>query len=323
MDLATVGQVMFMLTAEDSAAIDSAVTFHRGFAGAEYNVAVGLARLEFNVALVTHLGSDAVGNAILEQLAVEKIDASCVTTTTSRSNAIKLKGCRPSGDSEALYWYERAAALDTPTDEGIEGIVSTSKILHVTGVFPSLSPQTRCLLFHLVDIAKESDVLISFDPNLRPNRWTNSQLMVSTLNHLARYADIVLPGLDEGTLLTGGTTPAQVADAYMQLGAKMVAIKLGVRGGGLLVTEGGSWTYPAYQVEPVDTSGAGDGFAVGVLSGVLDDLPPQEIIARGTAIGAMAVTSKGDSDAYPTRQGLQNFVATHHLTAQPEDLRAP
>ena len=59
----------------------------------------------------------------------------------------------------------------------------------------------------------------------------------------------------------------------------------------------------------VDTVGAGDGFAVGVLSGILEGLPLNESVRRGNAIGSLAVMVKGDSDGYPTRKKLDEYLS--------------
>lgn len=58
----------------------------------------------------------------------------------------------------------------------------------------------------------------------------------------------------------------------------------------------------------IDTVGAGDGFAVGVTSALLENLPLEEAIIRGTAIGALAVMSPGDNDGLPDRENLNAFM---------------
>jgi 2-dehydro-3-deoxygluconokinase len=146
--------------------------------------------------------------------------------------------------------------------------------------------------------------MVSFDPNLRPRLWPSQATMVDGLNALAGLADVVMPGLAEGRLLTGRQDPAGIADFYLELGARQVVVKLGPEGA-YVAGAGGSGVVPGMPVrEVVDTVGAGDGFAVGVISGVLDGLELREAAARGNAIGARVVQFRGDCEGLPTRAQL-------------------
>ena len=71
----------------------------------------------------------------------------------------------------------------------------------------------------------------------------------------------------------------------------------------------------------MDTVGAGDGFAVGVVSGLLEGLAPQDAVRRGAAIGALAVMSPGDNDGLPDRDGLASYMekASRQLSAAAGD----
>lgn len=157
--------------------------------------------------------------------------------------------------------------------------------------------------------ARTHGASISFDPNLRPSLWPNENAMRTTLNELASRADWVLPGLAEGRLLTGCESPEAIADFYLARGAKAVIIKLGPEGSyyrGNISGSLESYLVPGRPVaEVVDTVGAGDGFAVGVISALLDGLTPQQALNRGNLVGAQAVQVVGDMEGLPSRQQLQ------------------
>ena len=68
---------------------------------------------------------------------------------------------------------------------------------------------------------------------------------------------------------------------------------------------------PGYRVEVLDTVGAGDGFAAGTLSGLLEGLSLPEAIRRGNACGARQITVLGDNEGLPTREQLEDFFRTH------------
>ncbi|NWE85752.1 sugar kinase, partial [Pseudomonas edaphica] len=123
-------------------------------------------------------------------------------------------------------------------------------------------------------------------------------------NALAALADWVLPGLGEGRLLTGFDDPADIAAFYLDQGAEAVAIKLGADGA-YYRTHMDQGFIAAVPVETVvDTVGAGDGFAVGMISALLENLSFPEAVQRGNWIGSRAVQSRGDMEGLPTRSEL-------------------
>jgi 2-dehydro-3-deoxygluconokinase len=145
---------------------------------------------------------------------------------------------------------------------------------------------------------------ISFDPNLRPALWPDRALMRDTLNDLAAQADWVLPGLDEGRLLTGCDTPQDIARFYREAGATQVVVKLGPQGAYVDGPEGRAFV-PAFPVaQVVDTVGAGDAFAVGVISALLEGATLDQAARRGAWLGARAVQVRGDCEGLPTRAAL-------------------
>ena len=177
--------------------------------------------------------------------------------------------------------------------------------LHLTGITPALSPTTRELAFHLARQARAAGASISFDPNLRPRLWPSPEAMAECINALAALCDTVLPGLAEGRQLTGRHTAEDIAAFYLERGATQVVVKLGADGAYFAQRGGASGIAPGQRVERVvDTVGAGDGFAVGVVSGLLEDLTLAQAAARGNAIGARVVQFPGDADGLPTRAEL-------------------
>jgi dehydrogluconokinase len=126
------------------------------------------------------------------------------------------------------------------------------------------------------------------------------------INHLAVQADWVLPGIEEGRFLTGLEAPEAIAAWYRERGAKLVIVKLGPQGAYFDGDGAGTGFMPAFPVrEVVDTVGAGDGFAVGVISALLAGRSVRDAVARGAWIGARAVQVLGDTEGLPTRAQLE------------------
>ena len=133
--------------------------------------------------------------------------------------------------------------------------------------------------------------------------------MTRVINEVAAHADIVLPGHGEGKILTGEKEPEAIADTYLARGAKTVIVKLGTDGAFTKNNDGSMFHTSAFPVtHVVDTVGAGDGFAVGVLSGILEGLSLPEAVRRGAAIGALVVMTAGDNEGLPTKDQLRDFM---------------
>jgi len=132
--------------------------------------------------------------------------------------------------------------------------------------------------------------------------------MVEKLNQLAYKANWVMPGINEGKILTGLDKPEAIADFYLNQGVKLVVIKTGGDGAYYKTSQNESGSVPAFYVDNVvDTVGAGDGFAVGVISALLEGKSIKEALTRGNRIGSLAIQVIGDSEGLPNRQQLGNF----------------
>ena len=123
--------------------------------------------------------------------------------------------------------------------------------------------------------------------NLRPVLWPSREVMIEQLNQLAFAADWVLPGLKEGQILTGQSTPEGIADFYLERGVQAVIIKTGPDGAWFKTAAGDKAAVAAVKVDNVvDTVGAGDGFAVGTLSALLEGKTLIQAVQRGNKIGS-------------------------------------
>ena len=311
LDVVTFGEAMGMFIAEDAGELHKVSRFTLALAGAETNVAVGLSRLGFNVGWVSRVGDDAFGRYILESLQAEGVDTSRVRVDPRKPTGFQLKSKALSGDPEVQYFRKGSAASCMQAGEIEESYFAGARHLHMTGIPPALSEDMRGFAERALSLMKAANRTVSFDPNLRPSLWDSREDMISVVNGLAVQADVVLPGIGEGHALTGYREPRDIAAFYLERGVKLVVVKLGADGA-YYRTAGEEGFVPGVPVENVvDTVGAGDGFAVGVISGLLDGMPLQETVRRANAIGALAVMSPGDQDGLPTRAQLETFIFEH------------
>jgi sugar/nucleoside kinase (ribokinase family) len=149
---------------------------------------------------------------------------------------------------------------------------------------------------------------VSFDPNLRLNLWPDPEEMRTVINTMAGRASVVMPGAGEGGLLTGQDDPEAIAKAYLDGGAREVVIKLGAEGASAWTADGQTARSRRFAVTPIDTVGAGDGFAAGYLAAFLSGASLQERVDQGAAVGALATTRRGDLAAMPQRDEVEALL---------------
>ena len=304
-----IGEPMALLIADTVGPLEEVESFTRKLAGAEVNVCIGLTRLGHIATYVTRLGCDPFGNYTKTTLEAEGISTDFITFDDEFKTGMMLKGKVLDGDPHVAYYRKGSAASKMTPAQMDEIDLADFDLVHMTGILPALSSECRAATKRLMQRAKEAGITVSFDPNLRPTLWESKEVMIETLNDLAQLADIVLPGVEEGLTLIGTDDPAKIADFYQDLGAKQVVVKVGPAGA--YARNGNqSAMIPGFKVETVvDTVGAGDGFATGVISGVIEGLPLNDAVLRANAIGSIQVGHPSDNEGLPTRVELDAYIA--------------
>jgi len=316
LDVVTYGEAMAMFVAAGTGPLAGVEHFTKRIAGADLNVAIGLARLGFKVGWMSRVGNDSFGQYVRDTLSREGIDQQRVVTDERHPTGFQLKSKSDDGSDPAVEYFRKgSAASHLSPDDYAPFYVLPARHLHLTGVAPAISESSRELAFVLAREMRTAGKTISFDPNLRPTLWPSRAAMVQNLNALAELADWVLPGIGEGEILTGYTKPEDIASFYLARGVRGVIVKLGAAGA-YFRTADEAGVVAAQPVEKVaDTVGAGDGFAVGVVSALLEGRTLPQAVARGNRIGALAIQVIGDSEGLPTRAELDTFERADALAS--------
>ncbi|AMM23281.1 sugar kinase [Variovorax sp. PAMC 28711] len=306
-DVALFGEAMLLLVADRPGPIENAQSFFKRTAGAETNVAIGLSRLGLKVGWASRLGTDSMGRSLIASMKAEGIDCSHVICDASQRTGFQFKGRVTDGSDPPVEYHRKGSAASQmgPADVD-EAWLASARHLHATGVFAAISDTSLQAALKCVDVMRAAGRTVSFDPNLRPTLWSSTDTMRHWINTLASRADWVFPGMEEGVLLTGETTPEGVARFYRKRGATLVVVKLGAEGAYYDSDVAGTGHVEGFPVaEIIDTVGAGDGFAAGVVSALLESRSVPDAVRRGAWIGARAVQVLGDTEGLPTRAELE------------------
>ncbi|GAA3577160.1 sugar kinase [Microlunatus spumicola] len=285
-------------------------TFTRFLGGADLNVAVALVRLGVPATWAGVLGDDAHGDYASAQVAGLGVGA--LVHRAPGPTAVMFKAGVGGEDPEVLQLRRGSAFAQDAGRVLTDAVDALARVdhLHLTGITLGVSEVAHAATIALLDAARAAGRTVSFDPNLRPHLWSDPDEMREVVNAVAARADVVLPGVGEGRLLTGTDDPEGIVDFYRELGSGGVVVKLGAAGA--LGVDGGGAVVRSrtYAVDVVDTVGAGDGFAAGYLAGLLGGEAFADRLDRAAAVGALVTTRPGDLDAMPSRAEVDLLLAT-------------
>lgn len=281
-----------------------------GFGGDTANVAAAAARQGARVGIFTLLGDDAFGAGFLRLWDEEGIDRSTVRVPEGSRTGIYFITYGPDGHIFTYYRTASAASRMSPAELPLDRI-ARARVLHVSGISQAISPSAADAVFAAIRHAKASGNLVSYDTNLRLALWPLDRAR-ATIHAAIVHADIARPGLDDARQLTGLQTPDEIADVYLGLGCRIVAMTLG-RDGVLVATADERRTIPSRKVEAIDASGAGDAFGGAFLAEWLRTGDPFGAAEYGNAAAALKTLGRGAVLPLPRRHAVEAFLKTGAL----------
>lgn len=307
MDVLTVGESMVVLSPKSLGAMRYSNEFTRFFAGAESNVAIALTRLGHSVSWGSQVGNDEFGMALLSFIRGEGVDTSFVKVSDAGPTGLLFKEIRHSDDIRIQYYRDGSAASHMHPDLLSEDQFTKLKIFHVTGITPGLSDTAFQTIMQALEWCKKYDVTVVFDPNIR-EKFLKKPGYTQKLDQILHYTDVLIPNIQEATQLLKTDTMKQQVNVAFSYGIKTIIIKDG-QTGAFYFTNSEEGFAPHYTVEVVDSVGAGDAFASGIISGILDGLSLHETVKTANAMGALAITAVGDITNLPNRLELEQFMS--------------
>ncbi|BBN97922.1 sugar kinase [Sporolactobacillus terrae] len=322
-ELITAGEPMALFIADEKGQLSTVQHFTRYLAGADVNVSVGVSRLAHTVTFLTQIGNDPFGTFFCDYLKKENIDVSAVQMSNVWPTGFMLKGLSDNGRPETFYFRKGSASSRIETNSVDKVNFSGAKILHLGGILPGLSETAYQTTLALIKKARDNQLKITFDPNLRPTIWDSEEQMIQRTNEIACLCDVVMPNIKEARMLTGETEREKMADYYLEKGVQQVIINL-VDDGSYTKKKEVDQSYteifaPNFITENIiDRIGAGDGFVSGVVSAMLEGLSDYEVLLRGNAIGSIQMQHLGDNDGLPTREQLDAFMNQAKLNQKGE-----
>ena len=278
-DLITIGETMVAFVSRDDPVRYRAIP-----AGAESNVAAGVARLGCRARWVSRLGDDPLGHFVADSIATRGVDVA-VVWDPARPTGVMTKHVTPAGTVGQYYRSESAARELSVDDLGRAG---PARWIHVTGITAALSQSAADLVAAIAERRGEHDGRVSFDVNYRPALWPNAATAARVLQPLARGADVVFVGDDEAAALFGTTDADELAGMILGRADEDLVLKRGA-GPASIISATGEVSVPALPAEVIDPTGAGDAFAAGYLAATNFGWPPEARLRLGHLMASRVV----------------------------------
>lgn len=310
-----VGEALIdFIAAEMVENVGRAGTFVKEPGGAVANVAVGLSRLGVPSRLVGKSGSDPFGRYLRELLAQEGVDTRFYFETDQYPTGLVFVALDRARVPRFWFFGDPSADMTLSEDEVGEEALADAAFLHV-GTVSMAREECRAATFKLIRLCGDLGIRISFDPNFRLHLWKDHELLKTCALKAAGSASLIKLNREELLFMTGEADPKAGSGRLLELGAKAVVVTLGP-GGAFYMTGEGRGQAAGFEVEVVDTTGAGDGFAAGLLAAFIEqggwprDLAGLSEAARfANAVGALVCTRLGAMTSMPGRGGVVSFLA--------------
>jgi len=311
-----IGEALIDFIGVENASFDETTTFKKCFGGAPMNTIVGVARLGVEAGAIAAVGDDSFGRFILEEFKKNSVDISHVKIKKGVRTTLAFIVNDPVKGWICIFyrspWLKHTSdSLLSPKDIDHD-YISKARILHVSGFALSQNPE-RQALFKAVRYAKKSGVDVSFDPTLRLDVWRSKNILRETYAQMLRLADIATFSREEAEFVFGTNNPREVTEKALKYGVRIIGVKLGSQGSFVKVRDGPEISAPAFKVNVVDVTGAGDGWNAGLLVGLCKGLEIEQCIKIANAVGALVVTKPGATTALPYRDDLNRFLHENNV----------
>jgi sugar/nucleoside kinase (ribokinase family) len=275
--------------------------------GCAANTAISLAKLGVSVSVVGKVGMDIFGDAIERDLQTNGVrtDALRRSSTHGTSKTVIL----PVIGEDRRYIHTIGANADFTVDDISVPLVMQAQVFALGGycVLPRLEPQRIATLLNSM---RENGVRTMLDIVVPAS---TDHPTLDDLRPILPFIDVFMPNFEEAAMLTDETDPGKQAELFLHAGCNIAIITRG-RDGALLMSAHETLEAPAFPVEVVDVSGAGDAFVAGFIVGLLEQWSLADSLRFASVIGASACTHLGCTGGVFTRAEAETYIQTHPLT---------
>lgn len=321
-DITALGEILIDFT--PCGDFDGIPTFTQNPGGAPLNVLVQNALLGGKTAFIGKVGADIFGDDLKQVMEDNHINTQGLVRTKSAQTTLAFVQLDNKGERSFSFYRNPGADILLRKEEINKDLIKNSHIFHFGSLSTTTEP-SRSATYEALRIAKKEGCIISYDPNYRAPLWGSKELAIMEMLSLLPYANIVKVSEEEMRMLTGENDIAKGSRKLMDYGSTLVCVSCGSEG--TFYRRGDDFgKVPAFEVNVVDTNGAGDAFLGAILYQIreksLMDIKEmsinklESIIRFANATGALAVMKYGAIPAMADMKKVRSFIKEKKLVKE-------
>jgi sugar/nucleoside kinase (ribokinase family) len=264
------------------------------------------ARLGQKAGIIGGVGADDFGRCVLRRLEQDGVDCHFVQQGTDGTTAVAFVTYFADGSRQFLYHIDGTPAVMTGFPKG--AALPAPAFFHVMGCSLMANDHFRSEIVEAADYFCQHGARLSFDPNIRPELLRGRPLDEITSPILEKCA-VLLPGVSELALLSGvPDIQPGVKRLFSRYPMELIVVKRGRAGCSVFSRQGQAIDVPAFQVDEIDPTGAGDCFDAGFLCGLLENLPLVDCARMAAAAGALNTAAFGPMEGAISRERVKKLI---------------
>lgn len=271
------------------------------------------ARLGGAAGIIASVGDDDFGRLNTERLRADGADVSAISISSDYPTGSAFVRYRDDGSRDFVFNIAKSAAAQLSLTPEARALIARAGHLHVMGTAFAI-PGAWEIMDHAIGAVRGRGGSISFDPNLRKELLGRPD-MQARFARLVEVADLLLPSGEELFVAAGTDGETAAIQSLLAGHAREIALKRGERGSTFFGADGTRIDCPAFKVEEIDPTGAGDCFGGAYVTCRRLGMPADKALDYANAAGARNVTVRGPMEGAGTRAELDAFIATTGRTA--------
>jgi sugar/nucleoside kinase (ribokinase family) len=270
--------------------------------GCAVNAASALAVLGLPVEVIGKVGADPMGDFVVNAMQERGIGTRGVKRDVETGTSGTMVMVDPDGERRFVHYIGANARL-TLEDVSME-LIQEASIFHIGGslVLPGIDGEPTA---ELLRRTQEAGVITFLD-----TVWDDTGRWMKLLEPSLPYIDYFIPSLPEAQAIVGLDEPGEVARVLINHGVGTVVLKMGAEGCLVMSADRDTLRLPAFEVEVVDATGAGDAFAAGFIAGVWHGWSLEKTARFASAVGGLCVTGIGASGGVRSLPETLEFMET-------------
>ena len=306
-DLIAIGEPLVEMAAEAAGRLGDVDRFRSGWGGDTANFVLAAARLGGACGYVTRVGQDAFGRAFVEMLGRQGVDASHVKPDEEHHTGLYFVTYTEERKHRFDYVRRGSAASYLAGADIDPDYVAGARVLHASGISQAISRSCADAVGVAMALAREAGTTVSYDANVRPALGDRDTLR-HNFEAAVALADVVFVSEEDSAYLYGGTPLEAVLDRIVEERPRLAVAKLGADGCLIKSDAGEHCRIPAWRVDAVDATGAGDAFSAGFVLSLLRDAELAEAGRYANAVGALTASGVGAIAPQPSHADVMTFM---------------